>query len=87
MRENVGGADRVIRGITGPGLMVAGLTALGARRGRPGGLSALVGGALLAESALTKVCPLNALLGIETSERRGTTDEAAAWSETESSSE
>jgi len=66
MKENVGTADRIVRSIAGPALMAVGYTKLRGRRGRPAGLMAMIGGALLAESAITRVCPLNALFGIDT---------------------
>lgn len=69
MRENVGGADRVGRAVVGPALMALGLTWLGATRGSAVGLLATVGGALLAETAITRVCPLNEVLGIDTARR------------------
>lgn len=69
MKENVGGKDAFLRGIVGPGLVMAGLTRLGGLQGRPLGLAALVGGAMLSETAITRTCPLNALFGIDTAER------------------
>jgi hypothetical protein len=65
MRENVGRVDQVARWIAGPALMSLGYRRLGGRRGRKAGLAAMVGGALLVESATTRVCPLNALMGID----------------------
>ncbi len=69
MRENVGGADRAFRAVAGPALIVFGLTKLGGSRGAPLGLLALVGGALLAETAVTRVCPVNEALGVDTARR------------------
>lgn len=66
MKENVGTGDRIFRSIAGPALMTIGYTRLGGRRGRSAGLAAIVAGVLLIESAITKVCPVNALLGIDT---------------------
>ncbi|MGK4006766.1 DUF2892 domain-containing protein [Sorangium sp. So ce1036] len=66
MQENVGTLDRTARFVAGPLLMGLGATALGGLRGRPRGLLALVAGALIAESAVTRVCPVNRLLGIDT---------------------
>jgi hypothetical protein len=66
MKENVGPKDRVARSLLGPSLIVLALTRFGARRGRLAGLAALVGGALVLDSAITKTCPLNAAIGIET---------------------
>ncbi len=69
MQENVGDEDRLVRSIVGPALVVAGLTTLGAREGRAVGLAATIAGALIIESAVTRVCPLNAALGIDTLNR------------------
>ncbi|WP_437931232.1 DUF2892 domain-containing protein [Sorangium sp. So ce291] len=69
MQENVGTLDRTARLVAGPLLMGLGATALGGLRGRPGGLVALVAGALIVESAITRVCPVNRLLGVDTRER------------------
>lgn len=66
MRENVGGRDRRLRGIAGPALLFLGYNAFGGRRGRLKGLAAMLGGALLTETAITRVCPLNSALGIDT---------------------
>ncbi|HEX8693352.1 MAG TPA: DUF2892 domain-containing protein [Longimicrobium sp.] len=66
MRENVGGADRKMRMVVGPGLLVLGYAALGGNRGRLPGLLAMVAGVLVTETAITKVCPLNEALGIDT---------------------
>ncbi|MGK3963911.1 DUF2892 domain-containing protein [Sorangium sp. So ce118] len=69
MQENVGTLDRTARLVAGPLLMGLGATALGGLKGRPGGLVALVAGALIVESAITRVCPVNRLLGVDTRER------------------
>ena len=66
MRENVGSTDRAVRSIAGPVLLGLGLTRLGARQGRLAGLLALIGGALITETAITRVCPLNAALNVGT---------------------
>lgn len=66
MKENVGTTDQILRGLVGPTLMALGYTRLGGYKGRAAGLAALVGGALVIESAITRTCPLNALLGIDT---------------------
>ena len=67
MKENVGRTDQALRSIAGPVLLAVGYTWLGGRRGRTSGLLAMVSGALILESAITRTCPLNALLGIDTS--------------------
>jgi uncharacterized membrane protein len=66
MKENVGGADQLLRTIIGPALITAGLSRFGARSGSTAGLLALVGGALILESAITRTCPVNAALQIDT---------------------
>ncbi len=69
MRENVGGADRTMRAVVGPALLALGYTRLGGSRGAPAGLLAMLGGALIAETAITRVCPLNELVGVDTARR------------------
>jgi hypothetical protein len=69
MRENVGGADRVARAVAGPALMLLGLTELDALEGDLLGIVAVVAGALIAETAITRVCPLNELAGFDTARR------------------
>jgi hypothetical protein len=66
MKENVGTTDRAIRSILGPALVVAGFTRLGGRSGRLVGLAAIIAGTLVIESAITRVCPVNAVAGIDT---------------------
>lgn len=66
MKENVGTADRIVRSVAGPALIAAGYARLGGRHGQPAGLAAMMAGALVVESAVTRVCPLNAALGIDT---------------------
>jgi hypothetical protein len=68
MKENVGTIDRVARSVIGPGLIALGYTRWGGNQGRLAGLVAIVSGAVLVESAITRVCPLNALFGIDTRE-------------------
>lgn len=69
MRENVGSWDRVLRSFLGPSLLLVGYSGLGGRRGRTGGLAAMIVGAVLTETAITRVCPLNYVLGVNTSDR------------------
>jgi uncharacterized membrane protein len=66
MKENVGTTDRVVRSVLGPALLVLGYRRLGARRGRLAGLATMIAGTLVIESAVTRVCPLHAALGIDT---------------------
>lgn len=70
MKENVGKTDRLIRSIAGPALIGAGYLALGGDKGKIEGLTAIVVGTLLTESAITKVCPVNYVLGIDTREKK-----------------
>lgn len=67
MKENLGGAERVLRSIAGPALLVAGYGPLGGRHGRPRGLFAMLWGAVVTETAITKTCSVNGLLGRDTS--------------------
>lgn len=69
MRENVGGADRAARAVVGPALLALGYLAWGGRRGALPGLLAMLGGALITETAVTRVCPLNEALGVDTARR------------------
>jgi hypothetical protein len=66
VKENVGHADQIMRAIVGPLLLAVGYIWLGGRRGRPSGLVTMVAGALVTETAITRTCPLNELLGIDT---------------------
>ncbi len=66
MKENVGGKDQAVRAVVGPLLMTAGLTMLGGRQGKVSGLVAMMAGAMVTETAITKTCPLNELAGIDT---------------------
>lgn len=66
MKENVGKVDRLARWVVGPALMALGYARWGGNRGEWGGLGAMLSGTLLLESAVTRVCPMNAVLGIDT---------------------
>ena len=81
MRENVGSIDRAVRFVAGPSLMALALTRWGALAGKPSGLFMLVWGALATESAITKVCPINHLLGIDSrrADEREFEATAIAW--------
>ncbi len=64
MLENVGKTDRWVRTAVGSSLVL-----LGAWHSRRGGLAsalALGAGAMLLESAVTRVCPVNSWLGVDT---------------------
>jgi hypothetical protein len=74
MTENVGRIDRIIRTALGTGLVAIGVTQL--REAPVIGALAAVAGALVLESALTRVCPLNAALGIDTRSRREKLEDA-----------
>lgn len=71
MKENVGTEDQILRSFVGPALLILGYTKLGGRNGEKLGLGAMIFGALLLESVVTKVCPLNAALGINTKRKPG----------------
>ncbi len=66
MKENVGNLDRAIRSIVGPALLVAGYGKWGGREGRPLGILSMIAGAAVIGSAVTRVCPANAALGLDT---------------------
>jgi len=70
MKENVGRIDRSIRFVIAPALAAFGYSKLGGRKGRLPGLAAIVAGAALLDSAITRVCPMNRLLHIDTRTRR-----------------
>lgn len=68
MKENVGLIDRIVRTVLGSGLLAVGASSL--REAPVVGVVAAVAGALVLESAVTRVCPLNAALGIDTRSRK-----------------
>jgi|GEM_PF-3432922 len=65
MKENVGGMDQTIRGIFGPLLVMTSYSRL--KSGKGGLLSGLgmILGTALTETAMTRVCPLNKLMGMD----------------------
>ncbi|HEX2090949.1 MAG TPA: DUF2892 domain-containing protein [Longimicrobiaceae bacterium] len=69
MRENVGGADRLVRAVAGPALLALGYAKLGGSEGALPGILAMLSGVLITETAITRVCPLNEALGIDTARR------------------
>ena len=64
MLENVGNTDRWVRVAIGSSLVLGGMW--GSRRGGLVSALALGTGAMLLESAITRVCPVNDWLGIDT---------------------
>lgn len=70
MKENVGRIDRIARAIVAPGLVALGYTRLGGHRGDLPGIAVMIAGALVLETAITRVCPLNALFGLDTRTKR-----------------
>jgi hypothetical protein len=75
MKENVGRTDRIVRFLVGPAIVGLGFAPIGGHLGRIPGLVAMIAGVLVVESAITRVCPLNALLGLDTrNERERTRD-------------
>jgi hypothetical protein len=66
MNKNVGRADQLMRGVVGPALMAAGYFLLGGNRGRLLGLATIVTGVMIGETAITRVCPVNALAHLDT---------------------
>ena len=69
MRENVGGADRGMRAVLGPALVAMGAAGMTRGRNPLASAAALVTGALITETAVTRVCPLNEVLGVDTARR------------------
>lgn len=70
MKENVGRVDQIGRFIVGPTLAAVGYARLGGKCGSLPGLIAMMTGALLTETAITRVCPINRLLGLDTRTQR-----------------
>lgn len=70
MKENVGPTDQAMRAIVGPLLLAAGYWR-GGREGRTGGLLAMLTGALVTQTAITRTCPLNQAFGIDTTRTGG----------------
>lgn len=73
MEKNVGGYDRLARLVVGPVLIVVAVAAIGGvvtiASGTTGAVIvalALLVGAVLTVTAVTRTCPLNSLLGINT---------------------
>lgn len=69
MRENVGGADRVARAVAGPALLAFGVGRWLTGGASAGALLAAVAGALITETAVTRVCPVNEVLGVDSARR------------------
>lgn len=80
-QENVGGLDRVARLVVGPVLLACGLAALGGRltlgldemRQLVGGGIGVVLGVGFAVTGVTRRCPVNRALGVDTHRGRGET--------------
>jgi hypothetical protein len=68
MQENVGNVDRWVRVAVSGALILGGARALRAKGSVVPGL-VLAGGAILLETAVTRVCPVNAALRIDTRQR------------------
>lgn len=70
MKENVGRNDQLIRSIAGPALIAVGYFALGGNKGKIGGILSIMTGTVIAESAITRVCPVNEFLGLDTRKKK-----------------
>lgn len=70
MKENVGRIDQTGRFIIGPTLAALGYAWFGGNRGKLTGLAAMIVGTLITESAITRVCPVSRLFGIDTRTQR-----------------
>jgi hypothetical protein len=71
MEQNVGGYDRIVRLVVGPLLLLVGLGILAEMLplSFPLGILALLVGVVFIVTGMTKMCVLNSLLGVDTSER------------------
>ncbi|WP_132058294.1 YgaP family membrane protein [Halorussus amylolyticus] len=69
LQRNVGGLDRIARGVGGAALLAVAVGAFVSGR-RSIGLLAAVAGAGLLFNAATQFCGVNALLGIDTCSRK-----------------
>jgi hypothetical protein len=66
MNKNVGMVDRAARFAIGPALVLLGYSRLCGQEGRLSwGLLPLVAGVSMIQSAVTRVCPMSAMLGID----------------------
>lgn len=65
MRQNVGGTDRIVRGVLGIWLVVVAVAALRVRRRTTAAIAGIAGAGLL-QNAMTGFCGCNWLLGIDT---------------------
>jgi len=68
LQKNVGGTDRLVRGVGGAALGVLAVAAYATGRG-PAALVAALAGAALLFNAATQFCGVNAALGIDTCSR------------------
>jgi hypothetical protein len=75
MQENIGDIERWLRVAAGGALIFGGARALSARGAALAPALMLASGALVLETALTRVCPLNALLGVDTRKSRSTPEQ------------
>ncbi len=66
MEKNVGHTDRMLRAVIGPSLTLIGYSRWGGKDRRWPGLFAMAVGMLISETARTRSCPINELLGIDT---------------------
>lgn len=66
MKENVGGPERLLRAGISPALIAWGWVVLGPAGRKSGPVALMITGALVAETAVTKVCPVSAVFGIDT---------------------
>jgi uncharacterized membrane protein len=64
VKENVGRLDQIVRGVVGAGAVALALSQL--RKHPILGALGIVAGAMVTETAVTRVCPLNTALGLDT---------------------
>lgn len=68
MRENVGGAERALRGTIASALVAWGCLVLAPARRKSGQVALMLTRALVTETAVTKVCPVSVAFGIDTTQ-------------------
>jgi hypothetical protein len=83
MQENVGNVDRWLRMVVGGAALLGATRALWTRGAIAPGLL-LAGGAILLETAVTRYCPVNAALGLDTRDWKPFGDLPATSSESAS---
>ncbi len=66
MKTNVGEKDQKVRSVVGPALLAAGVWLFKGRKRGWLGLATAIAGVVITETAFTRTCPVNHLLGVHT---------------------